>query len=143
VRNGTMNLFAALQVHSGKTHAMTSSTRNRFDLIRFLEEIDESVPDVEGQQIVAIMDNLSTHKSHDVQAWLDAHPRWRFVFTPTHASWLNQVEIVFSVMHRRLLNHGQFASPQDLSEQMLAYIETHNQTAKPFNWTYTGKVLTA
>jgi transposase len=89
------------------------------------------------------MDNLSTHKSHDVQAWLDAHPRWRFVFTPTHASWLNQVEIIFSVMHRRLLNHGQFASPHDLSEQMLAYIETHNQTAKPFNWTYTGKVLTA
>lgn len=142
-RNGTMNLFAALRVHSGETHAMTSQTRNRFDLIRFLEEIDETIPPANGQQIVAIMDNLSTHKSHDVQTWLRAHPRWRFVFTPNHASWLNQVEIVFSIMARRLLKHGHFDSPEDLAEQMLAYIETHNQTATPFNWTYTGKVLTA
>ncbi len=143
VRNGTMNLFAALRVHTGESHAMTSATRNRFDLIRFLDEIDQSVPPAKGQQIIAIMDNLSTHKSHDVQHWLRAHPRWRFVFTPTHASWLNQVEIVFSIMHRRLLRHGQFSSPEDLAEQMLAYIETHNQTAKPFKWTYTGKILTA
>jgi len=97
-RNGTMNLFAALRVHSGETHAMASQTRNRFDLIRFLEQIDETIPPAEGQQIIAIMDNLSTHKSADVQTWLDAHPRWRFVFTPTHASWLNQVEIFFSIL---------------------------------------------
>ncbi len=142
-RNGTMNLFAALRVHSGETHAMTSQTRNRFDLIRFLDEIDQTLPPAKGQQIIAIMDNLSTHKSKDVQAWLRTHPRWHFVFTPNHASWLNQVEIVFSVMTRRLLKHGHFDSPQDLAEQMLAYIETHNQTATPFNWTYTGKILTA
>ena len=142
-RNGTMNLFGALRVHSGQTHAMTSVTRNRFDLIRFLEQIDETIAPVAGQQIIAIMDNLSTHTSKDVQAWLRAHPRWRFVFTPTHASWLNQIEIVFSIMHRRLLKHGHFDSPADLAEQMLAFVETHNQTAKPFNWTYTGKVLTA
>jgi transposase len=142
-RNGTMNLFAALRVHSGETHAMTSTTRNRFDLIRFLDEIDDTIAPAKGQQIIAIMDNLSTHKSKDVQDWLNAHPRWRFVFTPNHASWLNQIEIVFSIMYRRLLRHGHFDSPEDLAEQMLAYIETHNQTARPFNWTYTGKVLTA
>ena len=142
-RNGTMNLFAALRVHSGETHAMTSQTRNRFDLIRFLEQIDDTVPPAKGQQIVAILDNLSTHKSEDVRSWLRAHPRWRFVFTPNHASWLNQVEIVFAIMCRRLLKHGHFDTPEDLAEQMLAYIETHNQTAKPFNWTHTGKVLTA
>jgi transposase len=142
-RNGTMNLFAALRVHSGETHAMTSQTRNRFDLIRFLEEIDARIAHTDGQQIIAIMDNLSTHNSKDVQAWLEAHPRWRFVFTPNHASWLNQVEIVFSIMTRRLLKHGHFDTPEDLAEQMLAFIETHNQTATPFNWTYTGKVLTA
>lgn len=142
-RNGTMNLFAALRVHSGETHAMASVTRNRFDLIRFLDEIDDTLPPTNGQQIIAIMDNLSTHKSKDVQTWLRAHPRWRFVFTPNHASWLNQVEIVFSIMTRRLLKHGHFDSPEDLAEQMLAYIETHNQTAQPFNWTYTGKILTA
>jgi transposase len=142
-RNGTMNLFAALRVHSGETHAMTSQTRNRFDLIRFLDEIDDTLPPAKGQQVIAIMDNLSTHKSKDVKTWLKAHPRWRFVFTPNHASWLNQIEIVFSIMYRRLLRHGHFDSPEDLAEQMLAYIETHNQTATPFNWTYTGKVLTA
>ena len=142
-RNGTMNLFAALRVHSGETHAMTSTTRNRFDLIRFLEEIDKTVPPAKGQQIIAIMDNLSTHKSHDFKKWLRTHPRWRFQFTPNHASWLNQVEIVFAIMCRRLLKHGHFDTPEDLAEQMLAFVETHNQTAKPFKWTYSGKVLTA
>ena len=92
---------------------------------------------------MAHLEPSPTHKSKDVKQWLRTHPRWRFVFTPTHASWLNQVEIVFSVMTRRLLKHGHFDSPEDLAEQMLAYVETHNQTAKPFNWTYTGKVLTA
>jgi hypothetical protein len=142
-RNGTMNLFGALRVHSGQTHAMSSQTRNRFDLIRFLDEIDDTVAPAQGQQIIAIMDNLSTHNSKDVQTWLEAHSRWRFVFTPNHASWLNQIQIVFSIMYRRLLKHGHFDSTEDLAEQMLAYIETHNQTAQPFNWTYTGKVLTA
>ena len=72
-----------------------------------------------------------------------AHPRWRFQFTPTHASWLNQIEIFFSILWRRLLKHGIFTSEQDLAEQMLAFVETYNQTAKPFKWTYTGKVLEA
>ena len=142
-RNGTMNLFAALRVHTGEAHSMTSKTRNRFDLIEFLEQIDATVPPSRSRQIIAIMDNLSTHKSKDVKAWLRAHPHWRFVFTPTHASWLNQVEILFSIMVRRLLKHGQFESPEDLAEQMLAFVETYNQTATPFKWTYTGKVLAA
>jgi transposase len=78
-----------------------------------------------------------------VDEWLEAHPRWSFQFTPTHASWLNQIEIFFSILHRRLLKHGAFTSEADLAEQMLAFIETYNQTAKPFKWTYTGKVLEA
>ena len=123
-----MNLFAALRVHCGETHAMTSQTRNSLDLIRFLDEIDETIAPVEGQQVIAIMDNLSTHTSKDVQTWLQAHPRWRLVFTPTHASWLNQIEIVFSIMHRRLLRHGHFDSPADLAEQMLA---SSRRTTRP------------
>jgi len=71
------------------------------------------------------------------------HPRWSFQFTPTHASWLNQVEIFFSILQRRLLKHGAFDSEQDLAEQMLCFVETYNQTATPFQWTYTGKVLSA
>ncbi len=142
-RNGTQCLFAALKVHHGDVLAMASKTPNRWDLIRFLEHLDAEISVVDGQQIVAITDNLSTRGTQEVQDWLQAHPRWRFQFTPTHASWLNQVEIFFSILVRRLLKHGIFTSETDLAEQMLAYIETYNQTAKPFKWTYTGKVLDA
>jgi transposase len=142
-RNGTQCLFAALKVHHGDVLAMASKTRNRFDLIRFLDHLDAEIPAVDGQQIVAISDNLSTRGTQEVQDWLAAHPRWSFQFTPTHASWLNQVEIFFSILVRRLLKHGIFTSEDDLAQQMLAYVETYNQTAKPFKWTYTGKVLEA
>lgn len=142
-RNGTQCLFAALKVHSGEVLGMPSKTRNRFDLIRFLDQLDEEIPTVEGQQVVAISDNLSTRKTKEVTDWLEEHPRWRFQFTPTHASWLNQVEIFFAILARRLLRHGAFTSEEDLAEQMLAFLETYNQTAQPFKWTYTGKVLEA
>ncbi len=142
-RNGTQCLFACLKVHHGDVLGMASKTRNRFDLIRFLDHLDAEIPVVESQQIVAISDNLSTRGTQEVQDWLAAHPRWSFQFTPTHASWLNQIEIFFSILVRRLLKHGIFTSETDLAEQMLAYIETYNQTAKPFKWTYTGKVLEA
>ncbi len=143
IRNGTQCLFACLKVHEGDVLAMTSKTRNRFDLIRFLDQLDSEIPVLEGQQIIAVSDNLSTRGTEEVQEWLAAHPRWSFQFTPTHASWLNQVEIFFSILYRRLLKHGIFFSEEDLAEQMLAFIETYNQTAKPFKWTYTGKVLEA
>ena len=142
-RNGTQCLFAALKVHHGDVPAMPSKTRNRFDPIRFLDQLDAEIPVVEGQQIVAITDNLSTRTTQEVQDWLAAHPRWRFQFTPKHASWLNQIEIFFSILARRLLNNGIFTSETDLAEQLLAFIETYNQTAQPFKWTYAGKTLQA
>jgi transposase len=142
-RNGTQCLFACLNAKEGDVLAMPSTTRNRFDLIRFLDMLDEEIPVVEGQEIVAVSDNLSTRGTDEVQQWLKDHPRWRFQFTPTHASWLNQVEIFFSILWRRLLKNGVFTSEQDLAAQMLAFVETYNQTAKPFKWTYTGKVLEA
>jgi transposase len=141
LRNGTMNLFAALRVHTGEVSGMTAPTRNRWDFIAFLEQLEAEVP--AGRRVIAILDNLSTHKTHEVQQWLAERPRWQLVFTPKHASWLNQVEIFFSILTRRLLRHGQFSGPDDLATQMLAYVEHHNLTAQPFAWTYTGKVLVA
>ena len=140
-RNGTQNLFACLRVHSGEVSAMPAKTRNRFDLIRFLDQLEAEIP--EGRQVLAITDNLSTRTTQEVEDWLAEHPRWRFVFTPKHASWLNQVEIFFSILARRLIRHGAFTSEHDLACQMLAFVETYNQNARPFQWTYTGKVLTA
>ncbi len=142
-RNGTQCLFACLNVQEGDVLAMPSKTRNRWDLMRFLDHLDDEIPVVEGQQIVAITDNLSTRGTDEVEQWLKDHPRWSFQFTPKHASWLNQIEIFFSILYRRLLKHGIFTSEADLAQQMLAFIETYNQTACPFKWTYTGKVLEA
>ncbi|MGH9918160.1 MAG: IS630 family transposase [Nitrososphaerales archaeon] len=142
-RNGTQCLFACLKVHEGDVLAMPSDTRNRFDLIRFLNQLDTEIPIVKGQKIIAITDNLSTRGTKEVGEWLEDHPRWSFQFTPTHASWLNQIEIVFSILYRRLLKHGAFTSEEDLAQQMLAFVESYNQTAKPFAWTYAGKVLNA
>jgi transposase len=142
-RNGTQCLFACLNVQEGDVLAMPSKTRNRWDLIRFLDHLDGEIPVVEDQQIVAITDNLSTRATEEVEKWLKQHPRWSFQFTPKHASWLNQIEIFFSILWRRLLKHGIFTTETDLAEQMLAFVETYNQTAKPFKWTYAGKVLEA
>jgi transposase len=140
-RNGTQNLFAALRVHTGEVSAMPSKTRNRFDLLRFLDQLEAEIP--AGREVIAISDNLSTRTTQEVNEWLAAHPRWRFAFTPKHASWLNQVEIFFSILARRLLKRGAFTSETDLAHQMLAFVENYNQTARPFQWTYTGKVLAA
>lgn len=140
-RNGTQNLFAALQIHAGEVSGMPSKTRNRFDFIRFLDQLEDEIP--AGKQVIAVLDNLSTHKTEEVDDWLQEHPRWRFQFTPTHASWLNQIEIFFSILQRRVIRNGVFDSESDLAEQMLAFVEHYNLTAKPFNWTYTGKVLVA
>ena len=89
----------------------------------------------DGQPIVAVSDNLSTRGTDEVQEWPETHPRWSFQFTPKHASWLDQIEIFFSILYRRRLKHGIVASEDDLAQQMLAYIETYNQTATPFKWT--------
>jgi len=140
-RNGTQNLFAALQVHTGGISAMPAKTRNRDDLLAFLDLVEQSIPP--DREVVAITDNLSTRTTDEVDQWLQAHPHWRFQFTPTHASWLNQVEIFFSILARRLLKHGAFENEADLAEQMLCFVEHYNLTAKPFAWTYTGKVLNA
>jgi transposase len=93
-RNGTQCLFACLNVQDGDVLGMPSKTRNRWDLIRFLDHLDDEIPVVEGQKIVAITDNLSTRGTEEVETWLKDHPRWSFQFTPKHASWLNQIEIV-------------------------------------------------
>lgn len=78
----------------------------------------------------------------EVKHWLEDHPRWTFHFTSTHASWLNQIELFFSILTRPV-RRGIFTSKADLRAQLLAFIERSNPTAKPFAWTYQGKPLKA
>jgi hypothetical protein len=132
-------LAGALLAVSG----MIAPTRNQFDFIAFLDQLDTEIP--ARRQVIAVLDNLSTHKTQTVEGWLDAHPRWRFVFTLKHASWLNEVEIFFSILARRLLKHSQFTSLEDFAVQMLTFVEHYHLTATPFSfsWTYTGEPLAA
>jgi transposase len=139
-RHGTVALLAALLVHTGEIKGAVYERNSRVEFLDFLELLEAEIP--AGKQVHAILDNLQVHKTPDVCAWLGAHPRWHFHFTPTHASWLNQIELWFSILSRRLLKRGVFNSKDDLKAQLLAFIDRYNPTAKPFAWTYQGKPLT-
>ena len=103
-RHGTVNLFAALEVATGAIRGKTTQTKKRADFQAFMDEVIEDQP--AGRQIHVILDNLSTHKKND--DWLAAHPNVTFHFTPTSASWLNQVEIWFGIFQRKTLNNASF-----------------------------------
>ena len=138
-RNGTAVLFAGLNVHQGDLAAwVTDSTRSE-NFVEFLGDLVGCTPD--GMQLHCIVDNLSAHFTPGVEAFLAKHPQVFLHNTPTHASWLNQVELFFSILERRLLRHGEFASVDDLAERIIAFINDYNRRAKPFRWTYDGRPL--
>jgi transposase len=139
-RHGTVALLAALLVHTGEVKGNVYERNSRVEFLDFLERLEAEIP--ADKQVHAILDNLQVHKTPEVCRWLEAHPRWRFHFTPTHASWLNQIELWFSILSRRLLRRGIFTDKQDLKTQLLAFIEHYNPAAKPFAWTYQGLPLT-
>lgn len=90
----------------------------------------------------AIADNLASHGTPDVEAWLDDHHRVFLHRTPTHASWLNQVEMWFSILTRQLLNTAEFADTNDLASAIIDYVDDYTTRAKPFNWTRNAKTTT-
>ena len=92
------------------------------------------VADHPGRDIHVVLDNLNTHKPKR-DAWLARHPNVHFHFTPTHASWMNQIEIWFSILSRAALQGASFTSPQQVRDQIDAFIESYNARAKPFSWT--------
>ena len=88
-----------------------------------------------------ILDNGSSHTSKQTAAWFAAHPRWEVHFTPKHASWVNQVELFFSILQRKVIRNGNFPSQDDLITKMLKFIADYDQTATPFRWTYAADPL--
>jgi transposase len=142
VRHGVAHLVAALDVHDGGIfHAEGIEANNSTNFCSFLEEVDTRVP--EDLQIHLIMDNGPSHISHETQAWLADHERFHIHLTPSHASWLNMVELFFSILSRRLIKRGVFTSPDDMVSRIMTFIEEYNKTAKPFRWTYDGSPLRA
>jgi transposase len=89
-----------------------------------------------GLAIRVIFDNGSSHVSKETKAWFAAHPRWTVHYTPPHASWVNQIELFFSILQRKVIRNGDFDSRDDLIAKLLAFISDYDQNAKPFAWTY-------
>jgi transposase len=131
-RNGTKNLFAALEIATGIVHGSTTQTKKRVDFIAFMDDLLKELPGSDATEYHVILDNYCIHKR--CNEWLSAHPNVFFHFTPTSASWLNQVEIWFNIMSRKVLRGASFDSVKTLSEAILGYIESYNGTAKPFVW---------
>ena len=130
-RNGTLNLFAALEIASGQVHVQTTERKKREDFQRFLEGVIAELP-VE-KEIHVILDNYCTHKKND--DWLRRYEgRLQFHFTPTSASWLNQVEIWFGLLTRKALRGASFASKDQLRSAIEAFVKRTNQHPKPFHW---------
>ncbi len=129
-RNGTLNLFAALNVATGNVRAKTTKYKTRED---FIEYMDEMVAEYDkDQDIHVILDNYATHKKNE--SWLASNPNVHFHFTPTSASWLNQVEIWFGIFSRKSLDGSSHVSTEALSEHILAYVNNYNTACKPFTW---------
>lgn len=136
VRHGTLDLFAALNVATGKVIARCKRQHRSADFIAFLREIDEQVaPDL---QVHVVLDNLSAHKSPAIRRWLVRHPRFHFHFTPTYASWLNLVERFFGLLTQEALRRGSHTSIPQLSAAILEYTAVHNEEGKPFKWIKTA-----
>jgi transposase len=135
-RNGTLDLFAALDAASGKVIARTKKQHRAEDFIAFLKEMDAAVePD---HDVHVILDNLSTHTTSKVKRWLLRNPRFQFHFTPTYSSWLNLVERFFGLLTEHALKRGSFTSVPTLRAAIYKYVETHNEEGKPFKWTKTA-----
>jgi transposase len=130
-RNGTSTLFAAFEVATGKVTAAHKNRRRRVEFLDFMNDIIAGHPD---SAIHVILDNLKTHKPKN-DRWLKRHPNVHFHFTPTRASWLNQVEIWFSILEQKSLHGASFTSVTQLREHINAFIESYNATARPFVWT--------
>lgn len=138
-RNGTIALIAALAVHTGKITAKTMKSNNAGNFLSFLKKLDRTY---RNKTLHIIVDNLSVHKNQSVKEWLSRKRKIKLHFTPTYSSWLNQVEIWFNILSKDVLKGGVWKSVEQLSKQMLEYIDTYNKTrAKPFVWTYTGDIL--
>jgi transposase len=135
VRHGTVSLFAALEVHSGKVRGRRAP---RHTSEAFVDFLDEALAGQRHRTVQVILDNLSVHKTAAVKTWAEAHLNVHFHFTPTCASWLNQVEIWLGLITRDCIRRGIFRSVPDLTHQILNYIRLYNRNAPPFHRTYSN-----
>jgi transposase len=140
-RNGTRNVFAAFNIRTGKVLVQVTADRKVPRVVAFLDFI---AVNYRRGPIILITDNINTRRHADVKAWMARHARFSFVFTPYHGSWLNQVEIWFSILTAKCLKQRAFTSVRKLANAILRFAKRWNrELARPFEWTYSGKVMHA
>ena len=136
VRHGTTTLFAALDIATGQVLTSCKNRHRHKEYLQFLKQVDANVP--HDLDIHLVVDNYSTHKHPDVRRWIAAHPRYSVHYTPTYASWLNQVEIWFNIITQRAIRRGTFRSVKALIAKIELFVGQYNLNSRPFAWTATA-----
>jgi transposase len=135
VRHGTTSLFAALNVATGEVIGRCHRRHRHQEFLKFLNQIDASVPKEPGVEIHLVLDNYATHKTPAVKRRFERHPEYHLHFTPTSGSWLNLVERFFAAITEKRIRRGAFRSVAALEAAIREYLEQHNIDPKQFVWT--------
>jgi putative transposase len=141
IRHGTTTLFAALDIATGKVLARCKKRHRHKEYLEFLNYVESNVP--RDLEIHLVVDNYGTHKHARVKQWLAARPRYHVHFTPTYASWLNQVEIWFNIITQKAIRRGTFRSVKELVTKIDHFVQRSNTSAQPFVWTATADSILA
>ena len=141
IRHGTTTLFAALDVANGQVLTQCRPRHRHQEFLGFLKHIERNVPP--DLDLHLVVDNYAAHKHPKVRAWLAAHPRFHMHYTPTYASWLNQVERWFALITQRQIRRGSFVSAKDLVGKIRIFVNAYNAKARPFVWTATSEAILA
>jgi putative transposase len=139
VRHGTTTLFAALNIATGQVLTVCKRRHRHQEYLGFLKRVDAGVP--ADLDVHLVVDNYSTHKHPAVKRWLAARPRYHVHFTPTYASWLNQVEIWFNLITQRAIRRGTFKSVKELIARIEQFVQHYNTRCRPFIWTATAESI--
>ena len=140
-RHGTTTLFAALDIASGQVLTQCRFRHRHQEFLNFLHHIEANVP--KDLAIHLVIDNYTTHKHAKVRRWLAARPQYHVHYTPTYASWLNQVEIWFNIITQKAIRRGTFRSVKDLIEKIKRFVDHYNKHSRPFMWTATADSILA
>jgi len=136
VRHGTTTLFAALDIATGHVITRCKKHHRHQEYLSFLKHVNANVP--QDLDIHLVVDNYSTHKHQAVKRWLAEHPRYQVHYTPTYASWLNQVEIWFNVITQKAIRRGTFKSVKELTAKIDHFVKQYNTDSRPFVWAATA-----
>jgi putative transposase len=140
-RHGTTTLFAALNVLDGHVITQCKPRHRHQEFLAFLNHLDRNIP--AGLELHLIADNYATHKHPRVKAWLARHRRFHLHYTPTYASWLNQVERWFALISQQAIRRNSFRNVRDLIQTIDSYVTYYNTHKRPFVWTATAHSILA